>query len=165
MILYYRPYDEDRERQIHDEAVAKRIRSDIIGLAQERGDEETVARLSGSGAASEPSIDEMELVADYLGGVILVTTVKPNNEPVHIVKGTGDVVAHIYHAQTKDGDPKSKTAQHWRLKQSWLPLKPEGAAPLSGRGPRGPAGRAGDVSAPCGGNRAGLLPVGSPVVD
>ncbi len=115
-----------RERQGTD--AAKELQRQIIALAEERGRGATAERLKLAGAPGDPGLDEVYLLAECLGGQVVVYQVsddQPHLPGVQCVYGGGKLVALLeltYH----DGpvDPATgiaHRADHWIVLQSWFP--------------------------------------------
>ena len=58
---------------------------------------DVAARLAKSGADGHPGLDEIQFIAKYLGGQVLIIKEADNAEEFQIIEGAGPLVASFRH--------------------------------------------------------------------
>jgi len=135
-------YGANHEQVARDIEMAYQVKKEILCIAIRRGRLETVSRLMLPGGEGHPGLDDMDLIAEYLGGQVVVEVIRANG-PVHILYGQGPLVALFRHASTTDGSG-AENPNHWLPVQSWRAKPGDG----SGRCPPGAAAAPGVGIAP-----------------
>ena len=115
-------YATDASRVHDEEQRAKAIREEIIQLAEKRGWAQTAVRLRQPGVGGHPGLDEVELIAEYLGGQTIVEYLGEQ-----YLKGVGALVAYMRYDKTTDGYG-AVVGDHFFPVQSWLPREAETSA-------------------------------------
>ena len=94
------------------------VKADFLQLLRAKGKNELAARLGGTGPASYPDSEEFELLAEFLGGqVVLESTEAGEAGPIYYNAGRPRVVV-LGHKSVLDGTGHS--SMHYELKQSFL---------------------------------------------
>ena len=113
-------YAENPEQVNSDEDSARGVKREILQIISTRAAAgtqeakaqaaETLVRLELTSKEGYPGMDEMDYVAEFLGGQVLIQ----EESGVQIVYGQGPLVAFFRQVPGKD-------AEHWQVIQSWMP--------------------------------------------
>jgi hypothetical protein len=115
---------EDKRRELLDTLAARSVREAVVRLVLAQGDEATAMRLMLPGVEGYPGMDELQYIAQLLGGSVELRKPSVPNSPL-ILYGSGPVAASILHASLADG--AGHTSDHFILGQSWMRV--EGSVP------------------------------------
>ncbi len=91
---------------------AEAIRSLVRCRATAIGDETSSTRLGQDGPAGYPGLDDVGLIADVLGGSLVI-----QRGEVQVVKGDGPLIGHLH--ATVCADASVHESMHWEVLQSW----------------------------------------------
>ncbi|MCP4241948.1 MAG: hypothetical protein GY772_15440, partial [bacterium] len=91
---------------------AEAIRSLVRCRAAAIGDETSSTRLGQDGPAGYPGLDDVGLIADVLGGSLVIQI-----GDVQILKGDGPLIGHLH--ATVCMDASGHESMHWEILQSW----------------------------------------------
>jgi hypothetical protein len=107
-----------------DTLAARSVREAVVRLVLAQGDEATATRLMLPGVEGYPGMDELQYIAQLLGGSVELRKPSVPNFPL-ILYGSGPVAASILHASLADG--AGHASDHFILGQSWMRV--EGSVP------------------------------------
>ena len=120
------PRDDDtgealsRADLMRDEAAARAQRARLVAHFRAVGDDTTASRLERAGAAGYPGSDEIEAIAQLLGGSVEVWPLDARDAALTppLQYGTGPLVMRVGSRQLEP-DPEGHAAQHYDLLQIW----------------------------------------------
>ena len=105
-----------RDRQQSDEQEAERVRRKFIEHLRAKGDVERAERLSKSGSEGYPDQYDVEHLAEFMGGQIIL-----QEATTHVLFGEAPLICHIAVCFVRDG--AGHASPHYELIQSWMPLE------------------------------------------